>query len=135
MVRLIESVFDHQMEIVALVENLALGVRVDGPETADFLVLLGHEFLVHRRDLDVQVVVGKIEVGGEPFDRLALGVKFDRKTLRLVIPWDTIEIEKKGELALTVVSEVDLMCRGAVCAQGVPALITPENSTSSGNSW
>jgi len=66
MIRFLESVFDNQMEIVALVENFASDVGVDGLETADLLVLLGHEFLVHGRDLDEQVIVGKIEVGREP---------------------------------------------------------------------
>jgi hypothetical protein len=66
MIRFLESVLDNQMEIVALVENLALDVGVDGLETADLLVLLGHEFLVHSRDLDEQGIVGKIEVGCEP---------------------------------------------------------------------
>lgn len=135
MVRLLESVLDHQMEIIALVEHLAFRVGVNGLKTANLLVLLGHEFLVHRRDLDVQVVVGKIEVGSEPFRRLAFGVELDGKALRLEIPWDAIEVEKKGELPLTVVSELDLMCRGAVCAQGTPASIAPANSTSSENSW
>ena len=135
MVGFFESVFDHQMEIVALVEHLAFGVRMNGPKTPDFLVLLGDQFLVHCRDLDVQVVVGKIEVGSEPFSWLALGVELDGKTARLVVPWDPIEVEKKGELPLTVVSELDLMCRGAVCAQGAPASIASASSASSGNSW
>lgn len=135
MVRLLESVFDHQMEIVALVENLALGVRVDGPETAHLLVLLGHEFLVHRRDLDEEVIVGKVEVGSEPLGWLTFRVELDWKTPGLVIPWDTIEVEQEGELPLTVVGEFDLMCRGAVCAQGAPASIASARSASSGNSW
>ena len=135
MVRPLEPVFDHQMEIVALVENLALGVRVDGPETADFLVLLGYEFLIHRRDLDEQVIVGKVEVGSEPLGWLTFRVELDGKTPRLVIPWDAIEVEQEGELPLAVVSEFNLMCRGAVCAQGAPASIAPASSASSGNSW
>lgn len=135
MVRLLESVFDHQMEIVALVENLALGVRVDGPETAHLLVLLGHEFLVHRRDLDEEVIVGKVEVGSEPLGWLTFRVELDWKTPGLVVPWDTIEVEQEGELPLTVVGEFDLMCRGAVCAQGAPASIASARSASSGNSW
>jgi hypothetical protein len=135
MVRLLESVFDHQMQIVPLVENLALRVGVDGLEAADLLVLLGYEFLVHRRDLDEQVIVGKVEIGGEPLGWLAFRIKFDWKTPGLVVPWDTIEVEKEGELPLTVVSEFNLMCRGAVSAQGAPVSIAPANFTSSGNSW
>lgn len=133
MIRLLQPVLDHQVEVVALIEDLAPGVWVDCLQPTHFPVLLRHEFLVHRCYLNEQVVVGEIEVGCEPLDRLTLGIELNRKTPRLVVPWDTVEVEKECELTLTVVSKVNLVCCRAVCAQGAPASITPDNSTSSGN--
>lgn len=129
MIRIFEPVLDDQLEVITLIEDLAFDVRVIRLQTSDLLVLLGDEFLVHRGYLDVHVVVGKKEVGGEPFGGLPLFVEVDGKALRLVIPGNAIEIEEKSELTLTVVSEVDVMCRRAVGAQGTPASITPAYSS------
>jgi hypothetical protein len=50
--------------------------------------------LVHRGDLYVEVVVGQIEVGGEPLDRFAFGVVLDGEAPRLVVPGDSVEVEE-----------------------------------------
>jgi hypothetical protein len=53
------------VEIVALVEDLAMDVRPHFFELADLPVLLGDQFLAHRGDLDVHIVVREIEVRPE----------------------------------------------------------------------
>jgi hypothetical protein len=106
---------------------------MDRTETFHLFVLLGHEFLVHGCDLDEHVVVGKVEVGCEVFGGFTIFIKLNRKTPRLVVPWNSIEVEKEGELTLTVVSELDFGRRGAIGDQVTPTSTTPVYSTSSGN--
>ena len=132
-VGLLQTVFDDQLHVVTLIEDLAAHVRMNGLEQFHLLVLLRDQFLVHRGDLDVQVVVGQIEVGSEVFGRFTVFVELNRKTLRFVVPRNPIEIEKKGELALTVVSEFNFVRLGAVGDQVTPASTAPVNSASSGN--
>ena len=133
MVGLLETVFDHQVQVVALIEDLAVDVGVESLETTDLAILLGHQLLIHRCDLDEHLIVGQVEVRREPLGRLAVLIEIDREAPRLVVPGNSVEVEKEGELPLTVVSEIDVVCRRALCAQGAPASITPANSTSPGN--
>jgi len=118
-----------------LVEHLAVHIGVNGLKTFDFLVLLGDQLLIHRGDLDEEIIVRQVEVGCEVFCGLAVLVELNRKTLRLVIPRNTVEIEKKGELTLTVVSEFNFMRRGAIGDQVTPVSTAPANSACSGNNW
>ncbi len=113
------------MQIVALVEDLATDIRVYCLQLANLLVLLGDELLVHRGDLDEQVVVGKVEIGGEPLGRLTVRVEDDREATRLVFPGNTVEVQEECELPLTVVSEVCLGGREVFGVQGAPASTTP----------
>jgi hypothetical protein len=110
-VRLFESVLDEKMQVVPLVEDLAPHVGIQLPQPPDLAVLLGHELLVHRRDLDEQVVVGQVEVGPEELDRLAIIVVVDGELSRLVLPLDAVEIEQSRELPLALVGEIDGVCR------------------------
>jgi hypothetical protein len=108
MVRLLEPVLDHEMEVVALIEDLALDVRMELLKLADLLVLLGHQLLIHGGDLDEQIVVGEIEVGGEELDGLPFLVG-DGEAAWLVVPRNAVEVEEKSELPLAVVSELDFV--------------------------
>jgi hypothetical protein len=104
-VGLLEPVLLDQMEIVPLVENLAAHLGVQLAKQPHFGVLLGYELLTHGRDLDVEVVLGQIEVGREVLTRSALLVPADGKGAWLVCPGDSVEVEEESELTLAVVSE------------------------------
>src|SRR5690606_7841175 len=133
MIRLFEAVLDHQVQVVALVEDLAADPGMGLLELAHLPVLLGDELLVHGRDLDEEIVVREIEVGSEPLDRFSIVVELDGERLGLVLPGDAVEVEEEGELPLAVVCERDLCRRRSFGAQVAPASLTPANSTWSGN--
>jgi hypothetical protein len=105
-IRLLESVFDEKVQIVALIEHLALDVWIVLLELTDFSVLLRNELLAHRRDLDVDVILREIEVRSEIPGRLAAVVPFEGKRMRLVLPVDRVEVKEPRKFALAVVSEL-----------------------------
>ena len=72
--RRLEPVLHEQVQVVALVEHADrdLGMLLD--EAARLAVLLRHELLVQRGDLDVEVVRGQVEVGGERLHRPAVAI-------------------------------------------------------------
>jgi hypothetical protein len=107
----LESVLHQQMEIVALVEHLALDMGVMFSQEADFSVLLGHEFLAHCRDLDIYVILGKIEIGSEKTGWVSFVVPFKGEGIRFVLPVDPVEVEDASKLALAVVSELGELSR------------------------
>ena len=61
---------------VAPVEELDLDVRVSLAQLAQLPVLAGHERLFHGGDLDVEVLIGEVEVGFEWPAEIFLG-RFD----------------------------------------------------------
>jgi hypothetical protein len=103
----LEPVLDEKSQIVPLVEDLCLDVRIEGAQPADLAVLLGDELLVERRDLDVDVEVREIEVRREALCRLAVGIPGDVEGRWLVLPRDLIEVQELGELPLAVVGKGD----------------------------
>jgi hypothetical protein len=115
----LESVLHEQAEVVPLVEDLAPHLRVALAETADLAVLLRDQLLVEGRDLDVLVVRGEIEVGGEPLGDVALRVPVDVEGTGLVVPFDLVEVEKPGELPFGVVGKGDGL------AGGRPVVVVP----------
>jgi hypothetical protein len=112
----LESVLHEQAEVVTLVEDLAPHLRVPLAETADLAVLLRDQLLVEGRDLDVLVVRGKVEVGGEPLGDVALGVPVDVEGARLVVPFDLVEVEKPSELPFGIVGKGDGLTAGSPVA-------------------
>jgi hypothetical protein len=81
----------------------------------DLSVLLRHELLVERRDLNVEVELWEVEVGREPVRDVAGAVPVDVESRRLVEPLDLVEVEELRELALAVVGELDASVgKGAV---------------------
>src|SRR3984893_17684947 len=109
--RRLEPVLHEQMQVVALVQHLDADLGVQFPEPAGLAVLLRNELLVERRDLDVEVVRRQIEIGIERLHGPAVTVAFERERARLVGPFDAVEVEQLGELALGVVSEADELVR------------------------
>src|SRR5215204_5170654 len=72
------------------------------PELA---VLAGDEPLPHRRQLEIQVVLGKVEIGGDEFDRSSIPPPPYRKCGRLVRPTQAIERQESRQLHLGRMSE------------------------------
>ena len=95
------------MEIVALVEDLAFHFRMMQSQQPDFAVLLGNEFLIHRGDFNVLLLLRQVEVRREMANRRALLIKYDVKGRWFVFPVHAIEVKQFGELPFTVVSELD----------------------------
>jgi hypothetical protein len=112
----LESVLHEQAEVVPLVEDLAPHLRVPLAEAADLAVLLRDQLLVEGRDLDVLVVRGEVEVGGEPLGDVALGVPVDVEGAGLVVPFDLVEVEKPGELPFGIVGKGDSLTAGSPIA-------------------
>jgi hypothetical protein len=105
-IRLLEPVLDEKVQIVALIEHLALDMWILLLELTDLSVLLCNELLAHRRDLDVDVILREIEVRSEVPRRLAAVVPLEGKRVRLVLPVDRVEVEEPRKLAFAVVSEL-----------------------------
>jgi hypothetical protein len=95
------------MEVVALVEHLALDVRVELTKLANLAVLLGDQLLVHRGDLYVQILFGEVEVRPEELRGVAVVIPLDGEFGRLVLPEYVVEIQEPGELELALVSKLD----------------------------
>jgi hypothetical protein len=134
--RLLEPVFHEEMEIVPLVEDLAGDVRIQLTESANLAILLGHELLTHRGDLDVDVVVRQIEVRPEVLLRFALVVPFEGERPWLVMPFDTVEVEQSSKLTLAVVGEVGgiCWCRAEEFVGGqIPVASTRDSSSTAGS--
>jgi hypothetical protein len=110
--RLLQPVLDEQTQIVALIENLAFDLRVELAQAAHLPILLGHQLLAHRGDLDVEIVIGEVEVGAKELRRGTVGSELDCKLARLVLPVDLVEIEESRKLSFAFVSKIDLFCLG-----------------------
>jgi hypothetical protein len=89
--------------------DLHVGVLLDEPPR--LAILLRHELLVERRDLDVEVVRRQIEVGRERLDRPSVAVVFEGERTRLVLPDDAVEVEQLRELPFGVVRETNQLVR------------------------
>lgn len=104
-IRLLEAVLDKKVEVVALVEDFALDVRIELPESPNFLVLASDELLGHRGDLDVHVLFREIEVRAEQLGRFTGFVPFNGEFPRLVLPVNTVKVEESRKFPFAVVCE------------------------------
>jgi hypothetical protein len=105
---ILQTVLEQQVGVVPLVEDLALDVRIELLQPANLAVLLRDQLLIEGRYLDVNVELGKVEVGRETVRDRARPVPIDVERRRLVEPVDLIEVEQPSELPLAVVRELDL---------------------------
>jgi hypothetical protein len=109
-IRFLEAVLDEEMQIVTLVEHFALDIGVELTKATNLLVLLRHELLAHRRDLDVDVIFRQIEVGLEQLCGFTVIAPFDFEGTRLVCPVDSVEVEESREFPFAVVGEFGGFC-------------------------
>jgi hypothetical protein len=93
-VRVFESVFLDQIQVIPLIEDLATHIRIEVAEQSDFGVLLGDQLLAHRGDLDEEVVVWQKEIRCEVLLRSPIPIPGDRERPRLVEPGDAVEVQK-----------------------------------------
>jgi hypothetical protein len=105
----LEAVLNKEVHVVTLIKDLALDVWIEFPQSTNFSVLLCHELLVQRCDLDVQVVLRKEKVGSELLRRYALTIPLDVERARFVLPFDLVEVQQFGELSFGVMRELDLL--------------------------
>ena len=92
-----QAVFEDQILKILLIEDLNIDVRINGAQQFDFAILPGHQSLLHGGQLDVEIEFGKIKIGREGFDHVAVLVPLQRETARLIFPLDAIEIQQVGE--------------------------------------
>ena len=107
----LESVLDQQAQVIPLVEDLAFDFGMHLLEPPHLPILLGHQLLAHGRDLDVEVIVGKVEVGAEVLRGCSVIGELDGKLAWFVLPGDLVEIEQSRKLSFALVCEIDLVCR------------------------
>ena len=94
MIRRRQPVLDQEVQIVTLVEDLATDLGMVLGEQPDLAVLLGDELLVHRGDLDVEILIHDVEVGGEERSGVAVVAEFDGERSGLVFPIQTVEVQE-----------------------------------------
>ena len=109
--RFFEPILDQQAQVIPLIEDLALDFGVDLAQTPHFAILLGDELLAHRGYLDVEIVIGKIEIRSEELGWCSIGGKLDGEFARFVFPVHLVEIEQSRKLSLAFMCEVDGVCR------------------------
>jgi hypothetical protein len=108
---LLQSVLDQEIQVIALVEDLAANVWIKRHQSAGLAILLRHELLIKRRDLDVEIEGGEVEVGRESLGRIAVAVPLDVEGRGLVLPTDLIEVEQLCELPFAVVGKLNSVVR------------------------
>ena len=127
-----QPVLGDERQVVALVEDLAGDLGISLAQPTDLPVLLGHELLAERRDLDVEVVLRQEEVRGEALQDPALAIPLDVERRGLVLPSDAIELQELGELALGRVCEAKGLTLGwCLVRQGGCALTSLRPRTAS----
>jgi hypothetical protein len=103
----VEPELHQQVEVVALVQDLHVDLRMQLAEAPDLRVLLGHQLLVQGGDLDVEVVGRKVEVRPKGSQRVAVRVPLQGELARFVLPGNAVEVEQVGELALRGMGEAN----------------------------
>ncbi len=91
-IRLLEAVFYEQVQIVALVEHLALDIRACSPQLAYLSILLSDELLTHGCYLDIHIVLREVKVRSEERCGFARVVPVNGESGRFVLPVDRVEI-------------------------------------------
>ena len=91
------------------IEEAYLDVWVELAQAAQLAILPGDETLLQRGELDVEIELWQVEVRGEHLGD-PVAVPFRRERGRLVVPLDPVEIEDVGELRLTRMGELRVVC-------------------------
>ena len=90
---LFEPVLDEQIQVVALIQDVAPDIWIQGRQPTDLAVLFGYELLVKSGDLDIDVELRQVEVGRKALGGVPVAVPLDIKGSRFVAPVDLIEVQ------------------------------------------
>src|SRR6266481_6394697 len=90
---------------IPFVEELHLDVRIPLAELPQLAVLARDERLLHDGQLDVEILVGEVEVGRERLEHAALRVLLEDEGPRLVLPRDAVIVEDLRALELRLARE------------------------------
>ena len=99
------AVLEQERLEVARVEELDAHVRVELAQPAQLAVLLAHQALLERRQLDIEVELRQVEVGREALHDGPVEVEEDGEGARLVAPLDLVVVEDPRQLGLAGVGE------------------------------
>lgn len=105
--RFLEPVFNKQIQVITLIEDLAVDLWIQLPQPTDLPILPSHQLLIHRRNFDELILIRQIEVRPKELHRFPVSVPFECELTGLVVPRDIVEIEELGELPLAVVGKFD----------------------------
>ena len=103
---------DQQLLVVLPVQQANVDLGVELAQQAQLAVLRRYQRLLHRRQLDIEVVLGQVEVGREHLCH-AFAFPGDREGDRFVVPADPVVVEEAGELLLRGMRELHAGMRGA----------------------
>ena len=103
---------DQQLLVVLAVEQADIDLGVELAQQAHLAVLRRDKRLLHRRHLDVEVMLGQVEIGREHL-RHAFAFPRHREGHRLVLPADPVVVEEASELLLRGMRELHAGMRGA----------------------
>lgn len=76
-------------------------------EPPNLSILLGDEFLIHRRNFNVKIELWEKKVGRESLENAAVVGKFNVECCRLILPIDLIKVEQARVLSLALVRKCD----------------------------
>lgn len=101
----VEPILNHEASVVPSVQQLDVHLGVQLSQATQLPVLLCHQALFQRGQLDVQVELRKIEVGREALDYPSFGVVLQRECPGLVFPLNLVKVQEVGELSFALVGE------------------------------
>jgi hypothetical protein len=88
----LEAVLDQKVQVIALIQDLAYDPWVQRHETAGLAVLLGHQLLVERGDLDIEIEIGQIEIWREAPGCVSMPIPLDVEGGGFVVPGDLVKV-------------------------------------------
>src|SRR5450759_331279 len=101
----IEAVALGQSLNVAPVEELDADSRIELSQLAQLAVLARHERLLHDRDLQVEILLGEVEVGCERLADTAFIVPREHERGGLVLPRNSVIVENARAFDFCLVRE------------------------------
>lgn len=97
---------DPEAVEVSPVQDPNPDVRMRLTQEANLAVLARHQRLAQRGDLQVEVVVRKVEVGGERSAEATVRRRLQDEGSGLVLPGDLVEVEEFGNPPFRLVGEI-----------------------------
>ena len=107
----------EELVVVTTGEEDDVQIGMELADTSQLAMFPGDQALLHGGELDVEIVLGQIEVGGEHFgDSISLPAQGEGG--RLIEPGDAVEVEELSELGFRGVGEGDASKREGMRSRG-----------------